>query len=74
MKRNIKSFGVPCSVWETLIDEWVFDAVHRKMLKLHLLDCVEYERLGYIFDLSTRQVARIMAEEMEYLFTKLDQY
>lgn len=73
MKRDIKSFGVTYSEWENLIDEWVFNAVHRKMLKLHLLDCVGYERIAEVFELSTRQVARIMSEEMDYLFTKIDQ-
>ena len=32
--------------WEDLIDRWIFDEEHRKMLKRNLLDGRTYEQLA----------------------------
>lgn len=42
-------FDIPRSEWEKLIDEWIFDEKHRKMLKLNLLDGYTYDELAYEF-------------------------
>ena len=38
------------SQWENLIDEWIFNEEHRKMLKRNLLDGRTYEQLAEEFD------------------------
>jgi len=45
----------------SLIDEWVFSERNRKILKRRLLDGVCYEPLAEEFDLSVRQVKKIVA-------------
>ena len=57
--------------WEDLIDRWIFDEQHRKMLKLNLLDGWTYERLAEEFEYSTRQVARIIPRLQKQLFKRI---
>lgn len=64
-------FNVPRSEWERLIDEWIFNEQHRKMLKLNLLDGWTYERLSEKFEMSTRQVARIIPKLQNQLFKRI---
>lgn len=45
----------------TLIDEWVFSERNRRILKRRLLDGICYEPLAEEFDLSVRQVKKIVA-------------
>ena len=56
------------SGWENLIDEWIFDETHREMLKRNLLDGRTYEQIAEQFDMSTRQVARLIPKLQERLF------
>lgn len=56
------------SGWENLIDEWIFDETHREMLKRNLLDGRTYEQISEQFDMSTRQVARLIPKLQERLF------
>ncbi len=44
-----------------LIDEWIFNERNRKILKRRLIDGVCYEPLAEEFDLSVRQVKKIVA-------------
>lgn len=56
------------SEWEKLIDEWIFNEQHREMLKRNLLDGRTYEQIAEQFDMSTRQVARIIPRLQNQLF------
>jgi len=59
---------IPRSKWESLIDEWIFNEQHRQILKLNLLDGWTYERLAEKFEMSPRQVARIIPRLQNQLF------
>lgn len=45
-----------------LIDEWIFSERNRKILKRRYLDGICFEPLAEEFDLSVRQVKKIVAE------------
>ena len=55
-----------------LIEQYVFSARDRKMLKLRLLDGFTYEKLSEIFDLSVRQVRNIIRKNKEIVFDHID--
>lgn len=59
---------VPRSKWEHLIDEWIFDEIHRKILKRNLLDGRTYDQLAYEFELSKRQISRLVPKLQNQLF------
>lgn len=65
------SFNIPRSEWARLIDEWIFNSKHREMLKSYLLDGHTYERIAEDFDMSTRQIARIIPKLEAQLFKKI---
>ena len=65
------NIDVPRSEWEKLIDEWVFNEQHREMLKLNLLDGWTYERLSEKFEMSIRQIARIIPKLQNQLFKRI---
>lgn len=60
--------NVSRSEWENLIDQWIFSERDRAMLKRRLLDGITYEKLAEEFDMSTRQVKRIIPKAEEKLF------
>ena len=68
---DIYSYGKDYHEWEQIIDRWVFDEKHRKMLKRHLLDGITYENMETEFQLGSRQIARVMERLMDYLFGKV---
>lgn len=51
-----------------LIDEWIFSERDRAILKRRLLDGICYEPLAEEFDLSVKQVKRIVYKNEERLF------
>ena len=59
------------SQWENLIDEWIFNEEHRKMLKRNLLDGRTYEQLAEEVDCSREKVARLIPKLQNKLFKKL---
>lgn len=59
------------SQWENLIDEWIFNEEHRKMLKRNLLDGRTYEQLAEEFDCSREKVARLIPKLQNKLFKKI---
>ena len=65
------NIDIPRSEWERLVDEWIFNEQHRQMLKLNLLDGWTYERLAEKFEMSTRQVARVIPRLQNQLFKKI---
>ena len=69
MKTEI--YNLSRSEWENLIDEWVFNELHRAMLKRNLLDGRTYEQIAEQFDMSARQVARLIPKLKEKLFKRI---
>lgn len=59
------------SQWESLIDEWIFNEEHRKMLKRNLLDGRTYEQLAEEFNCSREKVARLIPKLQNKLFKKI---
>lgn len=57
--------------WEALIERWIFDEQHRKMLKRNLLDGRTYEQLAEEFDMSARHIGRIIPRLQNQLFKRL---
>ncbi len=57
--------------WEDLIDRWIFDEEHRKMLKRNLLDGRTYEQIAEQFDCSRDKVARLIPRLQNRLFKKI---
>ena len=53
---------------EALINEWIFSERDRSVLKRRLLDGITYERLAEEFDMSVRQVKRIVAKTEQELY------
>ena len=66
-----ENYNLSRSEWENLIDEWIFNELHRAMLKRNLLDGRTYEQIAEQFDMSTRQVARLMPKLQEKLFKRI---
>jgi phosphoserine phosphatase len=68
---KMESYDLSRSEWENLIDEWIFNELHRAMLKRNLLDGRTYEQIADQFDMSTRQVARLIPKLQEKLFKRI---
>lgn len=66
-----ENYDLSRSEWENLIDEYVFNEIHRAMLKRNLLDGRTYEQISEQFDMSTRQVARLIPKLQEKLFKRI---
>lgn len=64
-------YNLSRSDWERLIDEWIFNEIHRAMLKRNLLDGRTYEQIAEQFDMSPRQVARLIPKLQERLFSRI---
>lgn len=50
------------------IDEWILNEKHRNILKRRLLDGICFEPLAEEFDMSVRQIKRIVYKSQEKLF------
>ena len=68
---NLENYNLSRSDWENLIDEWIFSERDRAMLKRNLLDGRTYEQIAEQFDMSTRQVARLIPKLQEKLFRRI---
>ena len=66
-----ENYDLSRSEWENLIDEWIFSERDRAMLKRNLLDGRTYEQIAEQFDMSTRQVARLIPKLQEKLFRRI---
>lgn len=53
---------------ERLIDEWIPHERNRAILRRRLLDGITYERLAEEFDMSVRQIKRIVYKCEETIF------
>ena len=54
-----------------VIAEWIHDERNRKILERRLIDGVTFERLAEEFDMSDRQMRRIVLKLQEQLFKHL---
>lgn len=54
-----------------LIDDWIFSERDRQILKRRLLDGICFEPLADEFDMSVRQIKRIVYKAEERLFKHL---
>ena len=54
-----------------LIDEWIHSERDRAILKRRLCDGICYEPLAEEFDLSVKQIKRIVYKSQEKLFKKI---
>ena len=54
-----------------IIEEWIHDERDRRILERRLIDGVTFERLAEEFDMSDRQVRRIVYKLQECLFRHL---
>lgn len=69
--KKAENYNLSRSEWENLIDEWIFSERDRAMLKRNLLDGRTYEQIAEQFDMSTRQVARLIPKLQEKLFRRI---
>lgn len=64
----MKDYGLSNSEIEHLIDEWIPNEKHRKIMKRRLIDGVIYDDLAEEFGLSERQVKNIVYKCGDRLF------
>ena len=57
---------------ESLIDRFIFNEEHRKMLKRNLLDGIHYEALAEEFGCSRDKVARLMPKLAKIIAEKIN--
>ena len=69
--KKMENYDLSRSDWENYIDEWIFSERDRAMLKRNLLDGRTYEQIAEQFDMSTRQVARLIPKLQEKLFKRI---
>lgn len=69
--KKVENYDLSRSEWENLIDEWIFDEIHRAMLKRSLLDGRTYEQIAEQFDCSRDKVARLIPKLQDKLFRKI---
>ena len=50
------------------IDEWILNQKHRLILKSRLIDGLTFEALAEMYDMSPRQIKRIVYKTQETLF------
>lgn len=70
-KEFVSASDISRSEWERLIDEWIFSERDRNILKKRLLDGLTYEKLAEEFDMSSRQIKRIVSKSEEKLFKSI---
>ena len=69
MGNAIAELGYPRSALERMIDEWIFSERDRAILKRRLLDGILYEPLAAEFDMSVRQIKKIVYQAEDRLFS-----
>lgn len=68
---NMEIYNLDRYQWEALIDRWIFNERDRAILKRRLLDGICFEPLAEEFNLSTRQVQKIVYKSQEKLIKRL---
>lgn len=59
--------GLSRAEWIELIDNWIFNEKHRKILKRRLLDDIKIEKLAEEFGLSVDSVKKIISKNLSVL-------
>ena len=62
--------GLSCSEISALVDDWIYSERDRAILKRRLIDGLCFEALADEFDLSPRQVKRIVYKAEDRLFKR----
>ena len=62
---------IPNSEIDNLINEWIHNARDRAILRRRLIDGIHFEPLAEEFDMSVRQIKRIVANGSTDIFTHL---
>ena len=57
---------------EFLIDSYIHNEIHRKILKRRMLDHVKFEKLAEEFHYSVRQIKRIVYKNQDILYSKIE--
>lgn len=57
---NFQKLGLPRSKVEALIDEWILSERDRQIMKRRHIDGIPFEKLAEEFDLSVRQIKKIV--------------
>ena len=67
MRKNTERYNLSRSELQYLIDQWIFNERHRRILADRLFNGTTYERLAEKYDLSTQQVKNIVYKAMDRL-------
>ena len=70
-EKIIEESGLDTQEWSNLIDRWVFNELHRKILKRQLLDGLSFEELAEEFNYSVNGIKDIVYKAQSKLFSKL---
>ena len=68
---NMETYNLDRYQWEALIDRWIFNERDRAIIKRRLLDGICFEPLAEEFDLSVRQVQKIVYKAQNKLISKV---
>lgn len=68
----LNKYDLPRSKWENLIDEWIFNDIDRKMLKMRLLDGARIQEIADEINLLIDQTKRRLYRSQNRLFKKVD--
>ena len=67
MRKNTERYNLSRSDLQYLIDQWIFNELHRLILADRLFNGTTYERLAEKYDLSTQQIKTIVYKAMDRL-------
>ena len=68
---NLEKYNKSKSEISGIIDEWIFNARNRDIIKRRLFDGLTYERLAEEFELSTQQIKNIVYKCQDIIFRHL---
>lgn len=68
---NMEIYDLDRYQWEALIDRWIFNERDRAILKRRLLDGICFEPLAEEFNLSVRQVQKIVYKSQNKIIGKI---
>ena len=66
-------YGLSRSEWDKLIEEWIFSAEHRTIMREAMLDGLCHGEIADRHCLSTDRIRAIIREEKHTLFEKAEQ-
>ena len=60
-------FNISRPELDRIIEDWIFDEKHRKIMKRRLLDSIKYEQIAEEFDLSSTQIKTIVKKNLSII-------